>query len=239
MSKKEFMEELEVLLGELPREEREEAIRYYESYFEEAGAEQEQVVLDELGSAGRIAAQILRDYRLENGSGMYTEKGYQAQEPEKQAPIRYSGEEKKEGQNTGETKSSGVYVTKKGLSGGALVAVIIIAVLTFPIWISVLGVAFGLLMGFFGASIGIVVGFGLGGIGTLICGVIFFALGLANVFTTPLAGAVVMAISLLLAGIGFLMIAVAGGIIQLAIWIINGMVNLCSRLFHGKKGATV
>lgn len=239
MSKKEFMEELELLLGELPKEEKEEAIQYYESYFEEAGEDQEQIVLDELGSAGRIAAQIIRDYRAENGSGMYTEKGYQTQEPEKQSPVRYSSEEKKEEQSAEETKKSGVYVTKKGLSGGALVAVIIIAVLTFPIWISILGVAFGLLMAFFGASIGIVVGFGLGGIGTLICGVIFFALGLANVFTTPLAGAVVMAISLLLAGVGFLMIAVAGGMIQLAIWIINGIVNLCSRLFHGKKGATV
>jgi uncharacterized membrane protein len=36
------MEELRILLGELPEEEREEALRYYDSYFEDAGAEQEQ-----------------------------------------------------------------------------------------------------------------------------------------------------------------------------------------------------
>lgn len=239
MSKKEFMEELELLLGELPGEEREEAIQYYESYFEEAGADQEQIVLDELGSAGRIAAQIIRDYRAENGGGMYTEKGYQPQEPERQSPIRYNGGEKKEEQSTGETKTSGVYVTKKGLSGGALVALIIIAVLTFPIWISILGVAFGLLMGLFGASVGIVVGFGMGGIGGLISGVIFFALGLVNVFTTPVAGAAVMAIGLILFGCGCLMIAVAGGVIQLAIWFVKGIINLCNRLFHGKRGEAV
>lgn len=239
MSKKEFMEELEILLGELPREEREEAIRYYDSYFEEAGADQEQVVLDELGSAGRIAAQILRDYRMENGGGMYTEKGYQSQEQEKQSPIRYSGEEKTEHQGTEGAKSSGVYVTKKSLSGGSLVVAILVAIITFPIWISILGVAFGLLMGFFGASVGIVVGFGMGGIGGLISGVIFFALGLVNTFTTPVAGVAVMAIGLLLFGCGCLMIAVAGGIIQLAIWIINGIIKLCNRLFHRKKGATV
>lgn len=239
MSKKEFMEELEILLGELPREEKEEAIQYYESYFEEAGADQEQIVLEELGSAGRIAAQILRDYRAENGGGMYTEKGYQAQEPEKQAPIRYNEEEKKEEQAAGTANSSGVYVTKKSLSGGTLAVIIIIAILTFPIWISVLGAAFGLLMGFFGASVGITVGFGLGGIGGLISGVICFALGLVNVFATPAAGAAVMAIGLLLFGAGCLMLALAAGVVWLAIWIINGIIKLCNRLFHGKKGATV
>ena len=72
MSRKEFMEELQILLGELPVEEKEEALRYYESYFDEAGPEQEQEVLQELGSAGRIAVQILRDYRMENSGGCYT-----------------------------------------------------------------------------------------------------------------------------------------------------------------------
>ena len=71
MSRNEFMEELGRLLYELPIGEREEAIRYYESYFDEAGPEQEQVVLDELGSAERIAAQIIRDYRMENGGGRH------------------------------------------------------------------------------------------------------------------------------------------------------------------------
>lgn len=238
MSKKEFMEELEILLGELPREEREEAIQYYESYFEEAGADQEQVVLDELGSAGRIAAQIIRDYRTETG-GMYTEKGYQAQEPEKQSPVQYAKEEKKEEQNREEAKSSGVYVTNKGLSGGTLAVIIIIAILTFPIWISVLATAFGLLMGFFGAAVGIVVGFGAGGVGCIIGGVATFAVGIVKAFTIPVAGAVLLAIGLLLFGVGCLMIAAAGGIVQLAVWIINGIIKLFSRLFHGKKGATV
>ena len=91
MSRKEFMEELQVLLGELPAEEREEAIRYYESYFDEAGPEQEQTVLEELGSAGRVATQILRDYRMENSGGFYTEQGYQENENKNQTPAKYTG----------------------------------------------------------------------------------------------------------------------------------------------------
>jgi hypothetical protein len=169
VSRKEFMEELQVLLGELPVEEREEAFRYYESYFDEAGPEQEQVVLEELGSAGRIAAQILRDYRMENGGGMYTEQGYQEKESEKQTPVKYAEEEPHTDEKTTDaSQGSGITITKKGLSGGTLVVVILIAILTFPIWISLLATAFGLLMGLFGAGIGIVCGFGIGGIAVLL-----------------------------------------------------------------------
>ena len=201
MSKREFMEELQALLAELPVEEREEAVRYYESYFEEAGADQEQVVLEELGSAKRIADQIIRDYQAE--------------------------------------KSAGIYVTNKGLSGGALVAVIILAVLTFPVWISILATAFGLLMGLFGAMVGIVVGFGVGGVSCLIGGVAAFAVGIVKTFTIPVVGAGLIAIGLLVFGLGCLMIAAAGGVIRLAVWIVNGNIKLFSRLFHGRKGAGV
>ena len=226
MSRKEFMEELQVLLGELPAEEKEEAIRYYESYFEEAGADQEQVVLEELGSAGRIAAQILRDYRMENG-------GYQENENSKQTPVKYAGE-----QTTEESQGSGITITKKGLSGGTLVVIILIAILTFPIWISVLATAFGLLMGLFGAGIGIVFGFGIGGIGCIVGGVAAFAVGAVKSVAVPVVGAGMSAIGLVVFGVGCLMLAAVGGIIKLEIWVAKGILNFFSRLFHGKKVAT-
>lgn len=234
MSRNEFMEELGRLLYELPIVEREEAIRYYESYFEEAGADQEQVVLEELGSAERIAAQILRDYRMENGSGMYTEQGYKETENKTNVPMQYeSGENKKENESAG----SGITITKKGMSGGALVAVILLAILTFPIWISVIATAFGLLMGLFGAGIGITVGFSVGGIGCIIGAVVAFVFGIVKIFTVPVVGAGLIAMALILFGVGCLMIAAVGGIIKLIIWIVKGIINLLSRIFHGKKEA--
>ena len=80
MTKKEFMEELEILLSSLPREEREDVLRYYDSYFEDAGVEYEQIVIKELGSAGRVAAQILKEFQQEKSEGIYTERGYQERE---------------------------------------------------------------------------------------------------------------------------------------------------------------
>lgn len=236
MSRKDFMEELGRLLYELPIEERAEAIRYYESYFEEAGPEQEQVVLEELGSAERIAAQILRDYRMENGGGMYTEQGYREAESEKQNLVQFEGARRTE--QTGEnTSGSGITITKKGLSGGGLVVAILIAILTFPIWISILATAFGLLMGLFGAGIGITIGFGFGGIGCLIGGVAAFAVGIFKTITVPVVGAGLIAIGLLLFGVGCLMIAAVGGIIKLVIWVAKGLIDLFGRIFHGKKEA--
>ena len=240
MSKKEFMEELQILLGELPVEEREEALQYYESYFEEAGAEQEQTVLDELGSAGRIAAQILRDYRMENQGGIYTEQGYREKESETQTPVRFTGSEQKtEKQTSGSTDGSGITITKKGMSGGTLVVVILLAILTFPIWISILATAFGLLMGLFGASIGITVGFGVGGIGCIVGGVVAIAIGIMKSFTIPVVGAGLLSIGLVIFGVGCLMIAAVGGIIKLTIWVVKGLTNWLGRIFHGKKGAAV
>jgi len=232
LTRNEFMEELQVLLGELPEEEREEALGYYESYFEEAGADQEQVVLEELGNPGRIAAQILRDYRMEAEEGMYTEQGYKETEGNAQTPVKYDPEKK-----GNETEWSGVTITKKGLSGGALVAVILLIVLTFPLWISVFGTLFGLLMGFFGACIGIIVGFGIGGIGCIIGAVVAFAAGIIKTFTVPVVGAGLVAVALILFGVGCLMLAAVGGIIKLLIWGIKKLVDLFGRIFHGKKVA--
>lgn len=245
MSKQEFMEELKILLEELPVEEREEALRYYESYFEEAGADQEPTVIEELGSPGRISAQILRDYRAEKAAGVYTERGYQEQEAEKQSPVRYAGgenkqeEQQKEEPKTEESRSSGVYVKKKGLNSGTLAVIIIVAILTFPIWITVLGTAFGILMGLFGAAIGLVTGFGAGGIGCMIGGVALFVAGIVKIIAMPVIGVAFVAGGLIMFGVGCLMLAATGGIIRLAVWIVGGIVKWLNRLFHGRKEATV
>ena len=58
MNKKIFLDELHRLLSDLPPEERNQAIKYYEDYFEDAGPENEQAILKELGSPQELADQI-------------------------------------------------------------------------------------------------------------------------------------------------------------------------------------
>ena len=81
MSRKEFMEQLERLLRELPEQERREALEYYDGYFDDAGEEQEAAVIQELGSPGKVAAMILADLKgtHQETYGEYTEYGYSDQ----------------------------------------------------------------------------------------------------------------------------------------------------------------
>lgn len=60
MNKKKFLKKLERLLRRLPEEEREAALRYYREYFDEAGIENEQRVIEELGSPEKVAEEILQ-----------------------------------------------------------------------------------------------------------------------------------------------------------------------------------
>jgi len=60
MNKAEFLHQLEQLLNDVPSHERAEALNYYEEYFTDAGVENEQRILLELGSPWQVA-QSIRD----------------------------------------------------------------------------------------------------------------------------------------------------------------------------------
>jgi Predicted membrane protein len=61
MDKNKFMAELSSQLSRIDAQERAEAIAFYNEYFEEAGIENEQMVIEELGSPTQVAAQIKAD----------------------------------------------------------------------------------------------------------------------------------------------------------------------------------
>jgi uncharacterized membrane protein len=81
MNKNEFMRELEGLLLDISFEERQEALSYYENYFEDAGIEREQIIISELGSPAKVAAIIKADLGVSSNEarnrGYFTEKGYE------------------------------------------------------------------------------------------------------------------------------------------------------------------
>lgn len=81
MSRIEFMRELESLLSDIPLEERNDAIKYYNDYFDDAGEEHEEEIIRELGSPAKVAGIIKADLNLSGEElekrGYFTEKGYQ------------------------------------------------------------------------------------------------------------------------------------------------------------------
>jgi hypothetical protein len=69
MNRYEWLTKLNTGLRKLPPQDREAAMEYYEEYFDEAGPENEQIVIEELGDPGNIARQILADHKAAGGSG--------------------------------------------------------------------------------------------------------------------------------------------------------------------------
>ena len=64
MNRVDFMKQLESLLQNISPAEREEALQYYNEYFNDAGEENEQDVIEALGNPAKVAENIKRD--LEN-----------------------------------------------------------------------------------------------------------------------------------------------------------------------------
>ena len=65
MNRTEFMNQLEILLQNISAGEKEEALQYYNDYFDDAGVENEQSVIEALGNPARVAENIRREL-LEN-----------------------------------------------------------------------------------------------------------------------------------------------------------------------------
>ena len=110
MNKKLFLDELHRLLSDLPPEERNQAIKYYEDYFEDAGPENEQAILKELGSPQELANQIKAttqdDIEYGQGSSFHRSAAY---------PEFYAQKEQSDSQNE---NNSDFKQTKNGFQQG-------------------------------------------------------------------------------------------------------------------------
>lgn len=98
------------LLSDLPPEERNQAIKYYEDYFEDAGPENEQAILKELGSPQELANQIKAttqdDIEYGQGSSFHRSAAY---------PEFYAQKEQSDSQNE---NNSAFKQTKDGFQQG-------------------------------------------------------------------------------------------------------------------------
>lgn len=103
MNRIEFMTELAALLQDVPVVERQEAMKYYNDYFDDAGEENESQVIEELENPAKVAATIKADLGAQNSEGMqnyeeYGETGYRdARFDQREMPSRQRDQEREEG----------------------------------------------------------------------------------------------------------------------------------------------
>jgi len=243
MNRQEFMAQLERLLYDVPEQERIEAINYYNSYFDDAGAENESKVIQELGSPGKVAAIIKSDLE---GSGIdfgeYTETGYRDerfgenhQVPEAKASASEHEEDPKKEESSGSRRSG--YQGRRQRRTGGWALIIVALVFASPLLFGIGGGILGVIFGIGGGILGGIVAFAGGGIGLIIGGIAAFIAGIVKMFVNPALGLAATGSGALMIAVGILLfLAFLWVVCKLVPWIVRKVIDLCRRILHRGKG---
>lgn len=198
MDRKQFINELRSKLMGLPYEEREKAISYYEEYFDDAGAENEDSVIYELGDIERIAQEIIEN-STSTANSLSVNK------------FTVGNDDNFNGDGIDNDKVTvKVNKEKQKLKPIYIVLIIIGAIASFPLVMTL----FGLLMGLIGVIIGVIAtAFGL------------VISGIAAIFTIPFAGIAVVGGILYHLGKGILSLALLAVIILVVVKLIKVIIE--------------
>lgn len=213
------MRQLESLLQNISPTEREEALQYYNDYFNDAGAENEQDVIAALGTPAKVADNIKRDLY---GSG-YGDNYYQRMPVRDTDIVEYKP-------NT-QVQPKG----EKKMSTGLIVLIVILCILAAPVLLGAGSGIFGALVGIIAAWFALILGFGIAAVALMVLMLVLTVVSIMCAFQSPLVGIIVLGCGLICGGFGilFMMLTVAmAGIATPAIC--RGIANLFRRLF-GKK----
>ena len=188
MNKYEYLAQLRSALFSVSQEEREAAMSYYEEFFNDAGEENEQSVIASLGSPQDLAQSIINEnskneeQTTSSDNSGFDSGGFIPPPTPTQQSSGWTG-----GQTPPQQSSS--------WTGGQIALIVILLVLSCPIWIGLVIGLFGVIVGIFGALIGIIAAFGA-------CGIASFVAGIAAFFTgSPAAGLFGLGISLFFIGL--------------------------------------
>lgn len=152
MTKAEFLQELERELAGVNAQEREEALKFYREFFEEAGEAREEEVLRELGSPHRIANLI----RVNLGASKEESESFSSAQPQTEQSAPSASEPRSDGYAQPPLPPLPAVYAKK--PRGNTIGWIILIIVTFPIWSGIIFGLFGAVMGIAGGIIGIAFG---------------------------------------------------------------------------------
>lgn len=313
MNRAEFMRRLTELLGDVAPTEREEAIQYYNDYFDDAGEENESGVIASLGTPEELARTIKAGLNDGGNSGEFTESGFSGytQTPKDeivkvqdgdtagrtdsgagQAGAAYSeaagcGEAQGSGEFRGTQSGNGYYegayykrpegdgvyggrqdtrnyrnpyeesgsqentsyeqsgsygtgtsygqgkAAKEPMSGGMIALIVVLAVLTSPVWIGLLGGFLGVAAGLIAVLFALFLTFLIIGVVFIVVAIALLVTGVTLLFSAPLAALCVIGCGLVLFALGLVGIWVMVALAGLAIpAFVRGIVSLCQKIFH-------
>lgn len=208
MIRSEFMKKLEQFLAELSPQERQEAIDYYNSYMDDAGIGINDTVPESIGTPEEVAKELKRSILNPDTDFIADEK------------ININVPDKKNMYSNFNNK-------KQSMSGNEIALIVIIAILTSPIWITIVMAAFSVVVGVVAVAFGLGVAF----ISLIIAGVALVIAGFAVLLTETAtavgligAGFIVMSIGIVLS------ICVVNCIAVFIPWVIKSISKLAKKI---------
>lgn len=238
MSRWEFMRQLEELLSDISPAEREEALQYYNDYFNDAGRENEQEVIAALGTPEQVA-QIVKDGLFDgDAQGAFTEQGFQSSMAAKNEVMKRTYDTSTEDEWAGSETVEQTAEKKEGLPTWAIVLLVIAGIIFSPVIIgavfSIAGVLFGIICSVFG----IVIGIGAAMLALYVAAIALLVLGFGSLFGSPLAGIGLIGAAFICAAVGILFMLLLYLLVGKCIpGIFQGIAYIWKKLFDKKGGA--
>lgn len=222
MDKKKFISELSFLLQDISQSDRDEAIEFYENFFDEAGEENEQQVINELGSPEKVAATIKAglnstfDDGIEYGDAGVDNGSYNKNDEIIEATVINEKES---------------YKKPRGDIDRNFILKVIIVVLACIVLLPIGGGVGGLFLGFLGVCFGLVVAGFAGTIAALILFVTFLIEAITLFTANSVAGGImVLGISLLMIPLSYLTICLCKVIISGVPKLFKAGIKFCRKI---------
>lgn len=247
MNREQFIAQLARLLQDLPPAERQEAIRYYQEYFDDAGEENEDAVIQELGSPGKVAASIKANLQYggstfgANGTDMEntgTESQTKDADGWQNADTQGQNGQQQTWQNRSTQSPYAMQARKpkRGVGGWALL--IIILIFASPMLLGVGGGALGIFIGILATVFALWISFFAVAIGMIGGGIAVLIKGILHAISSPAAGLVSMGGGLICIALGILCaVFFLWFTFQLCPRVLRTTLNFISRIVHKGKEA--
>lgn len=208
MIRSEFMKKLEQFLAELSPQERQEAIDYYNSYMDDAGIGINDIVPESIGTPEEVAKELKRSILNPDTDFIADEK------------ININVPDKK-------NMYSDLNSKKKSMSGSEIALIAIIAIITSPIWMSLVGAAFAVVISIVSVAFGLGVAF----ICLVVAGMALVIAGFTVLFTETATAVGLMGAGFIVMSIGIVFsIAVVNCIAVFLPWLFKCIGKLIGKI---------
>lgn len=259
MNKDEYLKELRKNLKILKQSDRDEAIEFYEEYFDEAGVENEAKVIEELGEPKALAKKILvdvvdRQYAPEEESSNLIPAPViptQAEQIPNQQNVQFAsgevpyqqGPQFQQGQQSGQYQPNAQYqanaqyqpnqpqTEQKKSSGFKKLLIVLAAVFALPLSPVLIALIIVALILVFVAYI-VLISLIMAAGAIIVSSLATLIAGIFVVFASPFGGMAVMGTGLTMFGVGTLMMI---GTVAFFRLLTDGLANLLGKLVHRKN----